>query len=76
VQGGGKVRGCEQSLRQPREYGKKNRLPYTVFNKKVQDKFVPGKMNSLSKEEIPEETLPLVFTQLLASHIWIKKLLS
>jgi hypothetical protein len=33
-------------------------------------------MNSLSQVEIPEETLPLIFTQLLASHIWIKKLLS
>jgi hypothetical protein len=63
-------------LRQPREYGKKNCLPYTVSNKEVKDKFVPTKMNSLSKEEIPEQTLPLIFTQLLASHIWIKKLLS
>ncbi len=33
-------------------------------------------MNLLSKVEIPEETLPLIFTQLLASRIWIKKLLS
>jgi hypothetical protein len=49
---------------------------YHISNKEVEDKFVPSKMNSLSKVEIPEETLPLIFTQLLASHVRIKKLLS